>query len=243
MKYILLFLGILFITSCTQQTGLIQSCIDSYTNSNQAGCDIVLNDKYCEVRYVGEYTLTEQSKQYLPFYCMDVGDQLTYTNGVGDQMVFEITEKGFEQNSRSFSQGMNCPDDPEKVLLDCIIHERAYVRMESDSKTFLLELTTQPDQEDMTLGNVGDFLNIYRDVYQEQFAQEWSMVVDKRTLSYSMDPCMKLYDTMELNGTIFTSVIAYDNEMDCANYKYYLNESQGLIGFSRFDGVLWSLDL
>jgi len=125
--------------------------------------------------------------------------------------------------------------------MDCIEYEKAFIRLESQIHVLELELITLPDTKDPEIGQVGDFFRIKREEVPGLFVLEWKSITDKRSLSYDMEACTQFYPTIELNGTIFQDVTGFEEQGNCAHYRYYVNQDYGLVGFSRSDGVLWSL--
>jgi|GEM_PF-4790115 hypothetical protein len=238
-----IFLG-LYLVSCTEEALFInQNCLEFVSEENAEYCDdeSLDEDKYCEVRYAGQFSLTEQSKNFLPLYCLEVGQTINYQNESGELMEFIVLDKGYYKGHRIVSQGTACDDFPGKALLDCIDHDRAFIRIKSESKTLELELVTLPDTKDKTLGNVGDFLNVFREEVPNYFVKEWSMVVDQRSLSYENENCLQTFESMDLNGQTFHDVITFDPAQNCAHYTYYFNEELGMVGFKRSDGQVWTL--
>lgn len=241
MKKFLYFCSVVFFLSCSQQSvQLDENCFDLPEQAGSEYCDSEeMDDKYCDLRYIGKFSLSENSKAFLPEFCYNIGSLISYENESGEEMVFTVVDKGYNETHRIISQGNACEDDSTQVLLDCIDHERAYVRIKSESKTFEIELVTLPDTEDLELGKIGDFLGIHREEVKDYFVNEWVMVVDQRSLSYEQSPCLINHENITLNGKSFQDVLSFDENQDCKNYQYFVNKEQGLIAFKRSDGVLW----
>lgn len=241
-RYLLLVFG-LGLFSCTQEAlSPAIDCLGEVDTSDPVVCEFSIpGDKFCELRHLGQYILTDVSKAYLPIYCEPVGSTITFTNGVGDDQVFTILDKGYDLSKSLVVQNMTCLSDSTKTSMDCIENERAYVMLKSDQHSLEISLTTLPDTQDPEAGNVGDFLRISREEVPGLYVLEWTSITDQRTLSYQMEPCTRFYPEIELNGTTFMDVIGFEEQEDCAHYRYYVNQDYCLVGFSRSDGVLWSL--
>lgn len=241
-KYLILLT--LFVTVGCNEEALspANDCLGEVEYSEEAACQIDDPEaKFCEIREVGKFVLTDESKSFFPLYCEAIGTSVVFTNGLGDDQVFTLEEKAYVEEVEMFVQDILCEDDSEKRILDCIEHEKAYILLSSEQNTFELSLTTIPDRVQPDLGNVGDFFRIKREEVPGFFVEEWLSVVDQRSLSYAMEPCTQFYADMELNGNSFKDVTGFEEQGDCANYRYYINKDYGLVAFSRSDGVLWSL--
>jgi hypothetical protein len=241
-RILLLILGLGFL-SCTQvELSPAIDCLGEVDNTEPVICeDTIPGNKFCELRHVGAYTLSDQSKSYLPMYCEAVGSTVTYTNGLGNDQVFTITSKGYSLSKALVVQQMECPGDSTKTSMDCIENESAFIMLQSEQNNFEISLTTLPDTQEPLLDNVGDFLRIRREEVPNLFVLEWTSITDRRSLSYDMEPCNKFYPEIELNGTTFMDVVGFEEQENCAHYRYYINQDYGLVGFSRSDGILWSL--
>jgi hypothetical protein len=241
-KYLLL-TGFILIFGCNQDAlSPAIDCLGEVETDEEAQCQTDDHEaKFCEIREVGKYVLTDESKSYMPLYCEAIGSTVVFTNGLGDDQVFTLQEKGYVEEVEMFVQNILCEDESEKRTLDCIEHERAFIVLSSELNTFELSITSIPDRVESDLGKVGDFFRIKREEVPGFFVEEWLSVTDQRSLSYAMEPCTQFYPDMALNGTSFQNVIGFEEQGDCANYRYYINQDYGLVAFSRADGVLWSL--
>lgn len=240
---VLIFLWI-FIACESVERFPADDCLGEVALTDDANCPSEWpDDKICETRFSGQFVLSEKSKSYLPMYCDTIGTKIVYTNGVGDDQVFELLGKGYNQTFKMVAHEDVCSDGTDRRTIYCIESEAAYVQIKSDQHQLILEIATLPDDQDPTIGNVGDYFTILREFFPESdmFVQEWSSVIDRRTLSYSMKPCRQFFPSITLNGRLFENVTGFMEQEDCANYRYYINQDYGLVGFSRSDGVLWSL--
>ena len=237
-----LVLGI-WLIACTDRSGSeMDACFGEAVPADFGSCaDESLEGKFCEPRYDGEWQLTDAAKEHLPQYCLDIGSILTYRNAAGEEMLFNIQEKSYISMHSLVTAGLVCADDSTKFRLVCIEHEKALLRIRSEKHHFILELLSLPDMFENTPGRVGDFLTIRREEVEGLFVGEWLSVADPRSLSFSIAPCQVFHEEMVLNGTVFRDVTSFQEGQSCANYQYFLNPHEGLVGFRRSDGILWTL--
>jgi len=244
MKYYFLIPLFALFFACDQDNSEITSdCLGEVDTQNATYCsDEQVGDKYCDVRYAGKYSLSEASKNAAGIYCESEGTEIVFNNSAGEELLFTIGEKSYREMHRFIDQGP-CPEDSLKVLLDCIDAEMASLVLVSDTYTFKFEFTSMTDQKSQSEENVGDFLLIFRKVFGDLFYQDFKMVLDQRSLSYDMEDCLKLYESIDLNGDTYFNVISYKEDESCYSGRYYFTSDHEFIAFNIDGDGLWTVKM
>ncbi len=248
-KKIVFFLLILSCWSCKDDEPVVPvmtiNCIEEVeVRPWFQNCDTNPSDFFCEKIFVGEFSLNDEGKFYMPQFCSNSGDSIAFTNESGDIIHFFIANKGFQKVTSTTNTFMDCPSDPDKTVGHCLESEMVFLEM--DAPELELELTirveTKIDTRTVVIGNVGDFISFWRSTGDNSFVGELSLVVDRRTLSYDKTNGHENYDMIELAGRTFTDVISQDitTFVNPVN-KYYINKEQGLIGLQDTTGTVWRI--
>jgi hypothetical protein len=200
---------------------------------------------YCDVQHKANLLLEESSKDFLPQFCQELGEVLTYKNINGQSIVFTIKAKSFLNNFAITSRD-KCYDDSTKSIGYSFFEEKGFITFESDVPKIklYLELNAFPENGWNYDGKFGDMLSILRldTTTSGSYYNDFTAIVNKRTLSYETNTRQEFYDSIVLKGK------NYENVLSCiphpiGNYlKFYYTKEIGLIGFEDKDGIVWTLE-
>jgi hypothetical protein len=166
---------------------------------------------------------------------------IEYENQDGEIISFELSDKGYYNTHSFMNRGLICEADSTEVILDCMDHEMAYVRLESQEHSFLISLQTMANKLNSDATQLGDYLVISREEVADYFVDEARFIVDQRSLDHSLSNCTSFYDFIELNGKSYQNVLGPDLNDGCPGYRYYVDKEHGLLAFSRSGGDLYVL--
>ncbi len=223
------------------------SCLgDASTPIVQSDCDnFPLNPQICESVYVGDYTLEEESRKFLPQFCRGIGDRDIYVNANGEKVEMEVVLKNFINTHSLRNTFMPCENDSTKNIGACIGLEAALMKMRSLDSTIELnlQLHTKLSSGDPLSGKVADYVEISRAAGNNTFVLDFSVIVNERDVGNDPSPFQENLGAIDLLGESFDDVISSDISFfnDPKPFKYYYNWEVGLIAFQDSDGVLWRI--
>ncbi|MEZ4955403.1 MAG: hypothetical protein R2825_17715 [Saprospiraceae bacterium] len=225
------------------------SCLGTPIESNNLMvCDsFVLSPQQCDVVHVGDYKLAKDSRSYLNQYCLEIGDKEVFVNSNGDKLYMEVYAKNFTKTIAARNTFINCDNDTTKFITACYGNEYAQFNMRSaDSKIdLLIRLRTSLSTEDPLSGKAADYIEILQRTANNLFLQEFSIIINERDIGFNQEPSQENLGTIELLGESFENVLSYNISAftDPKPFKYYYNQTIGLIAFQDSEGVLWRLEL
>ena len=203
------------------------------------------DDYLCEIISFGTFALTEESKAYMPQYCIDAGGQISFENVSGQQIIFDVIRKRYHTSNSTHNTFRPCESDSTKHIGYCVDNERLAITLESTDPPLELTISmrTIPDINTTEIGNIGDMLEISRRTGDNSFVLEFSAVVSQRTLSYAAAYNQEFLDVVEIVGQSFQDVFRNDITNHVGDpFQYYYNEEYGLLAFTDSEGVTWRLN-
>ena len=250
-QFSLLALLITVFFSCKDEEVQIQSvssCIgDPEPNDWTGTCADFSYDtaKVCSCADMGSFKLEESSLEYLPLYCKEIGEVISFENDKGEMLHLEVSVKAYKRYSSLHYSYKPCADNSTKVNTYLLEFEQLsiWLKSETNGLQLLLSLKTKPDLAQHGEGRVGDFLEITRRKNSNYWTIDLTAVVNQRNLSYHETFSQEYYEQIELLGKTFRRVISTDisYHVDPKPYKYYYTAEQGLVGFIDQSGVLWRI--
>ena len=227
-----LFFSFLMFYACSDdemQTPLNElSCLgDASTPISQIDCEsFPLNPQICEVVQVGDYTLADESRKFLPQFCREIGSREIYVNTNGDKIELEVTLKNFINSYSVRNTFMPCENDSTKYIGACIGLELALLKMVSLDSTIelMLQLQSRLSNNDPLSGKVADFVQITRASGNNTFVLDFSAVVNERDAGQGQSPVQEDLGTVDLLGQSFDHVISNDigSFADPKPFKYII---------------------
>lgn len=242
-KLILLFATILIIFSCKKDEpdpGCLEQPLDIIGNTTCQ--NLTLPDVVCEAQDIGTYQLDDLSKSYIPSFCEESLNIVSFVNLDGEVQRFNILTKTFIKTGSITNSGIPCANDSSKVIAYCIQNEEINLRMSSgDGHDFTIVVKTNPQFENQTGDKVGDFLQISARLPTGELVIPFLAVVNQRTLDYTETPSQRFDATRQVGDNIYENVISNDPAITPSDYRFFYTQTEGLIGFRDLEGELWTL--
>ncbi|MCG8330766.1 MAG: hypothetical protein MI974_23920 [Chitinophagales bacterium] len=208
-------------------------------------CPTSLDDYHCEIIEIGADSLGDESRSYLPQYCLMVKDTLRYENNSGELTIYTVTEK---LNLRTFSlqnSFIECNSDSSETIAYCSKIDLAELRLKSINKNISLKINISNilDNTSPELGLSGDKLSICRGGTIGSFCtEEFYSIINQKDLTYDQSEREERINKIELNGVQYNDVISNINNNPISNgFKYYYNRQIGLIAYLDENGELWTI--
>ncbi len=251
MKNIIILIFIVqFVTSCSDNSENFIApsieCINEYKDTTDSGrCDFISEqfpDYYCEVQHIDEFVLEESSKEYLPQFCYQIGSVIKYKDNHDHFINFKIIDKWYKYGINIYPI-KNCVGDTAKSIGSCFGSERVFIVFESDSPKIRLifELETFPANVLNYNGEFGDALSIVTLIGNGYYSTDFSVIVNKRTLSYEKFFHQEFYSVINLNNKNYKNVLSCNLKLNEPSFTFYYSKEYGLIGFMDKDGKIWTL--
>jgi hypothetical protein len=249
-KVLNLFILLSFLSSCSKDLVLPKTsskdCINEVQDTNKfGGCDRISNNPpqtYCDVQHIDEFVLEESSKEYVPQFCLQIGDTIKFHDDHNHFIYLKLIEKWFKHNESIYTHTI-CDKDSTKKIGYCFGQEVVFMALESEFPKISLwiVLRTEPDNGSDYNGNYADELNILRQDTTGYYLYDFSVIINKRTLTRDSSLYQIFYPSISLNGQNYLNVLSYDSKINRPTFKFYYSKEKGLIGFKDKDGILWSL--
>lgn len=245
-QFTLLLLSLFLIFSCGKDDEPAAACFEEpRVNDASTTCENFTTPTWaCTTEAIGVFTLDENSKSFLPFFCNENKNIFNYRNESGATKVFDVDQRTYLRNIVAYDSGQPCTNDNTKNTAYCIDYEEANIRMIStDGISITTSVYTRPDFVNQSGNNAGDFLQIAR-IVNGNFIVDFLAVVSQKSLTFEETPEQEFYSSIDLVGTTFNDVISIDisNSSTRGTFKYYYTKDQGIVGFVDGSGTVWSLE-
>lgn len=198
----------------------------------------------CNVIFSGNFELQDEGKHFMPQYCADVGDQISYKNTSGEEIKFSVINKSFHPSAVMLNTFRPCEGDSTKSIGFCLEGERISLTLQAAAQDIqlIIALGIIPDIQVATAGNIGEQLTITRQ-RETSFFAEFNAIVNSRTLSFEQSFNQEFHTQLELLGTTHSNVFSNNVEFFISNpFKYFYTSELGLIGFIDDSGETWALN-
>ena len=200
---------------------------------------------WCELIDIDDvWFLNEDSKAWLPQYCLDEGNNVQYRNELGQQLEFSVTRQN--AITRTGHNGFDqCASDSTKAYWYCSKSETLSVSLTNADLDIRFNIiigkeVERPIQQDYRLG---DAIEIW--LWQNSpfnIEQLFHHVVEQGDLDYTAPINLEYFESLELGGYTFSEVYSmYFTSPFEKDYQVYYNKSFGLIAFNDPDDHTWVL--
>ncbi len=227
--------------------------LDVPGNPPPMGCveDNERDSLYCSKTVIEEvFKLSAEDKRWLPYYCCEILDQITYVSASGNQTMLQVLDKNYGIVGHGKSIQKNCSEEPEKKHLYCLFSESAGVRLEFPliEKTISVNLNIDflynPETDELQSGtiikiNSIQFLN--PDITSFNNTTYLRTTINQGTLPERNYSNIEFYEEIELANKTFQDVHSYTNFNDSTAIKMYYNRDLGIVGFEETSGKQWRL--
>lgn len=205
----------------------------------------VFAEFYCEILYGGVDSLDDESRSYMPQYCLLIGDTLKYENSSGDFTIYTVTDK-LNIRTVTLPYFKECDGDSTETSAYCFVIDFVELQLESISKNVILkiDLSNEIDYTSLELGLTGDALSISRGTINgNSYTQEFESIINQKNLTIGQSEKEERIKEVVLNGVRYDDVISnvINSNPYSNNFKYYYNRRFGLIGYLDGDGELWTI--
>lgn len=243
MKILKTILLVLACFACSKDDVLTFGCIDTpKDNTTPVNCnpDSYPSDHFCKLDF-REFHLQEESLQYIPQYCED---NITYRNNEGETLSFLVFSKTHTIERQTWNSHEPCPEEPTKRVRTCIFTEIISYRMRTSDEVldFTIRIANELGLDRKTEEGIGEFLTVIRGNPRFVHVEDFRYVLNQADLTYSSRAEEEFYDTIELNGILYSDVISVDlSFVHNPQFKFYFTKNIGLLGFEDLNNVLWTL--
>ncbi len=210
-------------------------------------CDEFLSDSdfdACSTEYVGKFDLSEQGKSYMGLFCTEIGDTVSYESSQGEIANFEIIQREFITFRTSTNTQDRCNPNETATEFICYDGELAFIVMHSEELNLTLRIHSQIvlDKLDPRSKRVADKFEILEMNEVNSYSLTFQVITNKRDLDYDFFQNGESYPEIMLNDSLYRSVLSMDIETSgTREYKYYIDQENGLIAIETRQGELWTL--
>jgi len=209
-------------------------------------CDSTNNpdpDKYCGPSFIGEYFLSEASRDICSRLCRSAVREHRYENSDGKVLSFMPDARRVSFGHSVSYTNIPCPDDASKSQLLCFHRDFFNVYYESleGGTSFLIRLFPHPStwlERDSYLHY--DVLEILDFPEPGSSRGKLRIVTDDMCTSVAETLGSARFDSMILNGKTYTDVYAEYPSFQ-GQSKYYFTIEQGVIAIEPTDGDVYTL--
>ena len=213
----------------------------------QTSCLDILNIPsmyFCEIFHIDEFHLDEPSKEYMPQFCLNIGDEIKYKNESGKIIEFRVSRKEFTKEINTYNTNQKCNSDSAKTIGYCFeVEDVSQILTSSDNNlVFGIRLCTMPENDFPYKGRFGDVLHISRYIGDNRYIIEFNAEISKRTFSFDTYSLQEFYNVLNINGEEYTNILSIDvTKYQSPSFKYYYNKEIGLVAFKDTLGTIWSI--
>jgi len=202
---------------------------------------------FCEtVDVEGVTTISDAAKEWLPYFCCEPGDIVSFKSQNSFFVQFTVEEKLFASASHSYNGLDECDIDPDLHRLYCIDHETAWVRMSSEGLDITLTMSLNIEFERPFSDTIKNGTSIRVASFESNgslFIQNthFYAIVDPGNLTPINPSNLEFNEELTIFDEIFTNVYTYtipDNE---DFLKMHYSKEYGLVGFVVKTGREWAL--
>lgn len=255
-KYLTFVLIISFNYSCKKENTILDSClgkIEELDNRNSCKTKAKENNDYffetCRIDYVGDYKLLEESKEFAPQYCSDLGTIFSYSSDSGEAKDFELTRKAYFKSSPVVTNHKISCEDSRDDIGHCFETETIAMTLSevNGPSDFIIVIEIVIVIKSDGIEEVADILRIYRYPDREilDSKSELAAIINERTLTsdyFRIKEEQEFYNTIEIQNNTYLGVFSMDisNSVN-SEYKIYYNAEVGLLAFQDIEGAIWKL--
>jgi len=245
---------VLLFSACTKTDNVmpmpqvVRNCAGpAEVNPFDLECDALsfLPEMYCEPEFLGNFTLADESLDFMQQYCRPIGDALSYSSPEGNVIELIVTEKAYQERHSVHTSQVYCDVLKTKRYSYCLYGDEMSVTLTSRDNSIklriILSLTTDY-RADVNVG-VGDGLRVLRQNASSLYFVEMDAVVNQGSLSYSEGYSQYYYDALELNDELYSEVYSNKQPGIPSNLLsgLYINKDYGLFAFEDESGVVYTL--
>ena len=241
MKLILLSLLILLISCNSNDSNYeeqILLCLAEITNpiDNRINCNNEPPEDICTRMNIGIFELTEKSKTQFPDFCLNIDDQITLQDSMGNSLILTVSNKLYEKGNYRWLKD-ECSNTTQ-LFEYCITNEIAKIEFESDKADFKIIQQGFFTHDDPNIKGI------------QMSTQSSIQGIDNTTFLKVIDdynqyivPEFEGYQyelSLNLNGQLRNNIHTYyDSTANIDKEIMYFNEDFSLLGFQDSNGTTW----
>lgn len=237
----------MLITSCCDDDGIQEfefpdcSVGDDLVDNTTDRCSNYLWDstEFCEIIVVNEhYLLPMNHREWMPYYCLNVGDAIPYINSVNEEtyLVVENLDRGLY--SGGFNGFDDCGLNDGRHRIYCVNWEIMSTQLSSEllGHDFQIKLEVEFNRPFEIPLRTGAILNI-----RGNNISHFTAFVEPGDLENIQAENFIFDEEIELLGEVFLDVHTFKNVVQDSFVQFYYNKEFGVIGFVDYNNELWKL--
>ena len=243
-------IAIISIYSCKKENEILHPCIGKIQElENVSNCGNREDDFYCKIKDIGNYKLLEESKDFAPQFCSELGTIFSYGNESGEVLDYELTRKVYYKSfSVRGADGILC-ENSSKGIGHCIDTETIAMTLTGlnrPSKFFIVIKVIMNVNSDGK-EEVADLLTVWSnpDSTSNDANLGVRAIINERTLKtnyFDVQLRQEFFDSIEILDENYLAVYSMDISGNFRpSDKIYYNSEKGMIAFKEPTGEIWKL--
>ncbi len=239
--YILIISG-LFMGCCDDDEIETNNCFDEFEVDLSEDCDSFESED-CEIIYVGEKLLSEQSKNHFSDFCFQENEEMIFQNSISDEIRFSIDNKRILR----FKDIKSLPDTTQ-CMTYCMNREKAAISFSFDSIVLFINLETEFSDDYISSEDIENAFQTSIKIHQTKPTNSGTLsrvilnfdYLDHREEEIPYDPdLLKFHPSIDLNGKMYSNIITSFQHYDTYIQPYFSVE-EGFIGFKDPSNMIWT---
>jgi len=198
----------------------------------------------CDIEELGSFQLSDRSKSYMSLFCRNIGDVLEYFNDEGETIKFTILTRRYNEECTWRNTFKKCNSDSLSSLFVYFINENAETKIMSDDLNLELMIKSEVvlDSDNPSSGKFGEVIDILEKTDGNNYARIFRAISNERTLDNSLLDQTEYYSEINLGGNEYFRVLSMNiSNSNNNNYKFYIDQDNGIVSFQDYNGKLWTL--
>lgn len=210
-------------------------------------CDSLTTNSefFCELQPLGEFAISDDSKNFLPYYCNSIGDVFEFKSASGEKKSLVLTQKQYRQTQSIHNLFEECSSVEDKYIGYCLFTDLVIIELTDPESERIVEVqlkvaaTRNPSTDEIV---ISDNLSLLQETEEFFRLIEFSAYLENGEINNDLANVSLFSESIQLAGVEFNDVISRSPILNInSEREYYFNSGHGIIGFISSEGEEFAL--